>query len=215
MNSQFQILTSDNQEQRVVEYEKQLKEYEQLKKQRNYEKCGVPEKFYTDSIDTYVPFSPEEEKNKAGVVAFIENPQNHILLLCGQNGNGKTHLACSVLRVHSGLYTTASKICIEYESATGFNAIRTREELLISLSKCSMLVIDECGKYTLNPDLERFLLSQIITSRYENNRPTVLVTNENKKKYIEFLGKSVFDRMTEVCITLDFTGKSKRQEFRK
>jgi DNA replication protein DnaC len=78
-----------------------------------------------------------------------------------------------------------------------------------------MLVIDECGKYTLNPDLEKFLLSQIITSRYENNRPTVLVTNENKKKYIEFLGKSVFDRMTEVCITLDFTGKSKRQEFRK
>ena len=210
MNSQFQILISDNHKKRVEEYERQQEEYEKEEMQKYYENTGVPEKFYKKTIDSYVAQTEEEKRNKAAIIGFKAKPGNKILLLCGANGNGKTHLACAVLRDTGGVYTTASKICIEYESATSYHAARTREELLLCLSKCRMLVIDECGKYTLNPELEKFLISQILMARYENDRPTILITNENKKKYIEFLGKSVFDRLLDSCTTLDFTGKSKR-----
>ena len=40
-------------------------------------------------------------------------------------------------------------------------------------------------------------------------------TVERKKEFIEFLGKSVFDRLTEVCSTLEFTEESKRKLYRK
>jgi len=78
-----------------------------------------------------------------------------------------------------------------------------------------MLVIDECGKYFLNSDLEKFLLIQIVCGRYENNKPTVLVTNANKKAFIDFMGKAVYDRLTEVCSTVEFDFESKRKSLRK
>ena len=182
MNSQFLILISNEQEKRVEEYEKQLEELKNQEMQKNYENTGVPEKFYKSTIDTYTAQTEEEKRNKAAIIGFKAKPGNKILFLCGMQGNGKTHLACAVLRETGGIYTTACKICIEYESATSYHAARTREELLISLSKSRMLVNDDCGKYTLNPELEKFLISQILMARYENDRPTFLITNVNKKK---------------------------------
>ena len=74
-----------------------------------------------------------------------------------------------------------------------------------------MLVIDECGKYIVNEKLEQFILAYIFSTRYENDLATGAATNAEKKTFLEFLGKSVYDRFTEVCIALDFTGPSKRK----
>lgn len=198
-------------DQRVSQYEKQLEENELLSKQRKYESSGVPEKFWKESFET---FSTESEKDKAvydKVKQFSEKPANRVLILCGENGNGKSHLASAVTRVCGGEYILSSMLCVKYDSATGYKADMTREQVLLHYSKIKMLVIDECCKYFLDENLEKFLLMQIIIMRYENNLPTVLGTNANKQAFIQFLGKAVYDRLTEVCTTIEFNEESKRK----
>ncbi len=196
---------------KVLEYERQQEKICQDKLYEAYKNCGVPEKFFKTSLDMYIVKTEEEKHNLETVREFAKNPQNRILVLCGNNGCGKTMLSCGALRECGGEYVTSSQLCIEYEAATSYHSKRTREEILRHYSKVSpILVIDECGKYTLNPDLEQFILSYILCTRYENNLASDVVTNGEKKEFLGFLGKSLFDRLTEVCTTLDFTGESKR-----
>ena len=200
---------------KVDEYEKQKERIRQEKLYEDYKTCGVPSKFFETSLATYITETDEEKKNLETVIDFAENPKNRILVLCGNNGRGKTLLSCGALRECGGEYVTSSQLCIEYEAGTSYHAKRTREEILNHYSKVApILVIDECGKYTLNPQLEQFILSYVLCTRYENNLASVVVTNGEKKKFLEFLGKSLFDRLTECCTTLDFTGESKRLERR-
>lgn len=203
-------------EEGVVKYEEERKKQEEEQKYRQYKiYSGVPAKFFDSSIDTYLPQNEVEDKIKQTVIEFIKNPKNRVLIFSGNNGNGKTHLGCAAIRELAGKYLTASDLCIEYDSCGSYNSKLTRTGLLRELYSYSLLVIDECGKYTLNPELEKFLLANIISSRYERNLPTILITNAKKKEFVEFLGKSVFDRLTEVCTTIEFNGESKRSWFRK
>ena len=199
-------------DEKFAAYERQQELYRLQEKYERYKKSGVPAKFFKESLDTFIAKTNEEKKNLKTVREFTENPKNKILLLCGNNGNGKSHLLSGIIRKCGGEYITSSQLCVEYEAATSYHSERTKEQILRHYStEVSMLVIDECGKYTLNEKLEQFLLVYIFCTRYEYDLPSGAGTNADKKEFIEFLGKSFFDRCTEVCTTLDFTGPSKRQ----
>ena len=199
----------------VAKYEEQQKKINREKAYEDYKSSGVPSKFFESSLDTFNAETDEEKRNLETARDFAKNPKNRIIVMCGNNGNGKSHLSCGMLKVCGGEYVTSSQLCIEYEAAISYHAKRTREEMLKHYTKVSpLLVIDECGKYTVNPALEQFILSYILCTRYENNLASDVVTNDEKKGFLSFLGKSLYDRMTEVCTTLDFTESSKRLERR-
>lgn len=194
----------------VEEYEKQQQEALKKKKHNLYKQSGVPYKFFEESFDTFVATADDEIMQKKKVKDFADNPCNKVLILTGNNGTGKSHLGCSVIRQCGGVFKNSTELCIEYESGGDYNAKKNRLEILDYYIHLRMLVIDECGKYTVKQDTERFLLSYIVNNRYENDLPTVLITNGGKKEFVEFLGKSTYDRLCEVCTTVDFLGKSKR-----
>ena len=196
---------------KLVDYELELKKIQDQKDYEKYKNSGVPAKFFESSLDTYITDTEEEKRNLKIVRDFTHDPKNKILLLCGNNGNGKSHLLSGIIRACGGEYITSSQLCVEYEAAISYHSKRTREEILNHYTKLKLLVIDECGKYTLNEKLEQFILSYIFSTRHENDLATGAATNADKKEFIEFLGKSFFDRCTEVCTTLDFTEPSKRQ----
>lgn len=196
---------------RFNEYERQQEEIKKQVDFERYKNSGVPDKFFKTSLDTFIAETEEEKRNLSVVKDFTEEPRNKILLLCGNNGTGKSHLLSGITRACGGEYITSPQLCVEYEAAISYHSKRTREEILRHYTKVYMLVIDECGKYTVNEKLEQFLLSYIFLTRYENDLASAAATNGDKKGFIEFLGKSVFDRCSEVCTTLDFTGASKRR----
>ena len=179
-----------------------------------YKNSGVPKKFFSADFDSFVAGNEVESMQRIAVEKYCKQPGNKVLILCGRNGNGKSLLGCCVIKNFGGRYVWSSKMCVEYEAGTSYHAKRTREELLDFYSNLPMLVIDECGKYTLDEEVEKFILSYIIVARYENNLPTVLITNAEKKDFVDFLGKAVFDRLTEVCISLEFKEESKRKSMR-
>ena len=198
-------------DERFKEYERQQEEIKRQAYYERYKESGVPAKFFKTSLDTYIAETEEEKRNLSIVRDFTKNPRNRILLLCGNNGTGKSHLLSGIIRAYGGEYITSSQLCVEYEAAISYHSKRTREEILRHYVTVEMLVIDECGKYTVNEKLEQFILSYVFSTRYENDLASAAATNAEKKGFLEFLGKSVFDRCSEVCTTLDFTGASKRR----
>ena len=181
--------------------------------QKRYEMSGVPKKFYAHSLDTYVAHNAFQESLKAQVSAYIADAGNKMLLFYGNNGNGKTHLACAIVRALGGCYTTSFKLCIEYEAGSDFKAKRSRPEVLDFYVAQKMLVIDEIGRFS-DEKTEKVIIPAIINMRYEDNLPTVIVSNLSKKEIVEYFGKATYDRMTETCTSIEFKSKSMRQEFR-
>ena len=201
-------------DQKFIEHEAQMKKWEEEEAQKRFEESGVPEKFWFESFDTF-------EKNSANgkaletAIDFANNPRNRVLIFHGLNGTGKSHLLSSIIRVAGGEYITSSMLCMKYDSAIGYKAKLNREEIIdYYIKRKGVLVIDECCKYFLNKDLEKFVLLTIICGRYENNRATALGTNSDKQPFMEFLGRAVFDRMTECCTTIQFDWESRRKERR-
>lgn len=175
----------------------------------------MPEKFFKSGFDTFATETDKELEAKNVVEAFAKKPENRVLILCGNNGNGKTHLACAAEREAGGEYITSSMLCVKYDSAIGFKADMSREEILRHyIYARGVLVIDECCKYFVNQDLEKFVLSTIVCGRYENDLASLLVTNGEKKQFLSFLGKAVYDRCTEVCTVVEFNWESKRKSRR-
>lgn len=200
---------------KVAEYEKLQEEMQKKERFESYKKSGVPEKFYETTIDSYNAVTEEENKIKTTIKDFAADPKNRVLICHGENGNGKSLFGCGVIREAGGEYVLSSDICVEYEAATSYHAPRSRIEILKHYAKVKgVLVIDECCKYTLNPELEKFIDSYIVCARYENNLPTDLITNSNKKDFIDFLGKAVFDRFTQVCTSIEFKEPSYRKNLR-
>lgn len=195
----------------VDKYEKQQKKMELERAYDNYIKSGVPSKFFEKGLRDFIAESDSDKKNQKTVVEFAQKPERRMLIMYGNQGTGKTHLGCGIIKNYGGVYTTASTLCVEFEAATSYHAKRSRMEILQFYTTEKLVVIDECNKYQLNPELERFLLSYIICNRYENDLPTVLITNTPIKPFIEFLGKTAYDRLKEVCTTLSFEGESKRK----
>ena len=106
----FDLSTLVTDEKKVEEYERQLEENERLAEQKSFEASGVPEKFWKESFET---FSTDSEKDIVvydTVKKFAENPANRVLILCGENGNGKSHLASAVTRVCGGEYILSSML---------------------------------------------------------------------------------------------------------
>ena len=215
---QFEIVDGFNAvaDSEVTAYENKIKEE---RKQQNYESnSGVSKRFFHVSLDTYKAETDEEKKALEESRKLVERIKigdcDETFLLYGQFGTGKTHLGCSIIRECGGLYTTSFKLLIEYETCTDFKAKETKIQMLEKYSKEPVLVIDEIGR-GIKENTEREILSYIINQRYENELPTVLITNMDKAKLCNFLGKAIFDRFKECCVSVEFTGESKRQGLRK
>lgn len=158
--------------------------------------------------------SVKKLSEKKEMMCIYVGNERHLYLTKDFIVTHNTHLLSGIIRECGGEYVTSSQLCVEYEAAISYHSKRTREEILRHYTTVSLLVIDECGKYTLNEKVEQFILAYIFCTRYENDLATGAATNAEKKSFIEFLGKSVYDRFTEVCTTLDFTGPSKRKDRR-
>ena len=208
----IEIPTYDSE--KVKEYEEMEAKIEKEKHFEMYKNSGVPEKFFKEGFETYLAESESEKSALDVVLRFASNPTNKVLIFCGNNGNGKTHLGCSVIREFGGEYVTSSFICIKYDSAIGFKTKFSREEIIDHYIRVPMLVIDECCKYFINSELEKFLLVQIVCGRYENDKPTILISNAKKEEFISFMGKAVYDRLSECCTTITFDWESKRKQKR-
>ena len=177
----------------------------------------VPERYWSESIDTYKTDTEERRKAKAKAESFIQAVKCgkfQTLVFLGTVGTGKTHLASGIVYECGGFYRLAPAIVEEIRRAKSFNAKETEADILDTYGRASLLVIDEIGRGVVAAE-EQYMLYQIINERYNRRKPTVLISNQTKKDFLNYVGIAAADRLTESAQVVEFTGQSYRAVIRR
>lgn len=133
------------------------------------------------------------------------------LILVGNNGVGKTHLACSIANklIENGtpvIYGTLINLLAELRNSYDIDNNISEMEIIKLYENVDLLIIDDLGKEKPSEwGLEK--LFTIINSRYENNLPVIITTNYNQNSLVERLSlngeietaKSIISRLYEMC----------------
>lgn len=133
------------------------------------------------------------------------------LILTGNNGTGKTHLACSIANelIKNGIpiiYGTLINLLAELRNSYDVDNNISEIEIIKLYENVDLLIIDDLGKEKPSEwGLEK--LFTIINSRYENNLPVIITTNYNQNSLVQRLSvngeietaKSIISRLYEMC----------------
>lgn len=133
------------------------------------------------------------------------------LILVGNNGVGKTHLACSIANklIENGIpviYGTLINLLAELRNSYDTENNISEMEIIKLYKNVELLIIDDLGKEKPSEwGLEKVFT--IINSRYENNLPVIITTNYNQNSLLERLSlngeietaKSIISRLYEMC----------------
>lgn len=172
----------------------------------------IPERFREKDFSTFSIKDRGDEKAIKIAKAFcadIAAKATTALIISGDVGTGKTHLACAILQAVGGRYVLSAKIESDFNASKAFGAEETFDTVLKKYSGVPLLVIDEVGRESNGKDAQ-FSLYQIINARYNRNLPTVLITNFERAELVRYIGIATIDRLTEGLRTITLTGKSKR-----
>lgn len=123
------------------------------------------------------------------------------LIMSGSVGTGKTHLASSIIDqcVKSGKNVRLAKLIdiVRSMKSTWRKDSETDESDLISLlCGYDLLIIDEIG-VQFGSDTEKMFIFDIIDGRYENMKPTMLISNLDLAGIKDLVGERVIDRLRE------------------
>ncbi|AJO76478.1 ATP-binding protein [Pseudomonas sp. MRSN 12121] len=134
---------------------------------------------------------------------FVDHYQaGRNLLLLGNVGTGKTHLATSiaqqVIRQHgaTAVITSAAEIIRVFKGAMDRNAGYTDRDVLADLAEIDLLCIDEVGAQA-GTAYELSVLHEVIDRRYQLIKPTVVISNMDAKGLGQYIGDRALDRLRE------------------
>lgn len=191
-----------------------LKEKEQLQQAKAF----IPERFAVRTWDKFVVDKDNQEAYKIcrEYSAGLSKETKSGLLICGDVGVGKTHLAVAILSTAFRKGISAAMVYIPDLLAELRKEMQDDEKkgLADKVRSRRFLVLDDLGAEKASEWTEQEL-ARLINYRYENMLPTVITTNLTRKELIEKLGQRGADRLNQMCSPVLIFGKSRRIEMRK
>jgi len=152
---------------------------EKRKAIQKWRSMNIGEKYYESAFDNFRAYNDELSGHLETCRAFAENPDGKLVMI-GKNGNGKTHLAVSVLKKLGGAIYTAADIAINIRSA--YNGGESSEkEIFDELCSVPLLVIDEVEKIK-ESEWKNYWMSHVIGKRYNRMLPIIIIANCHVKK---------------------------------
>ena len=204
---------SDERDSEIAEMERKQAEREKIERYKRQ----APERYWNERLDTYKAKTESQIKAKTAALNFIDAVDCGAfcsLIFIGTAGTGKTHLALSIIRECGGLYRLSPNIVEELRHAKSFTAKESEAEILDYYGRVRLLVIDEIGR-GVAADEEQYMLYQIINERYNRRKPIILISNQTKKDFLNYIGIAAADRLTESAQVVEFTWKSYRAILRR
>jgi DNA replication protein DnaC len=180
--------------------------------------AGVPRRFMECSFSSY---EADTDKKRAVLEAcknyaksFPTNlDRGANLLMLGNPGTGKNHLATAVFRNvvlqgYTVLKVTAAQYLDEFWKI-GFDG---REDWLVGLGKIDLLMIDEIGRAS-DGKAAGDAFFRLINARYDAQKPTVVASNLDAKQLEQLMGIAAYDRLKQGGSTrLTFDWESHRSQ---
>lgn len=204
-------------------------EQERIKAQARQElalKLGsalIPKRFTGKTLAGYLAASPGQKEALRICSKYADKfseiaSTGRCLLLLGKPGTGKTHLGVAIAAEimkktdATAVYRTIGTVLQEIRATYSKGSERTESQILSGLIGPSLLVLDEIGVSKENPsDFELTTLFSIINGRYEQMRPTVIISNLDAAMLPDAMGERCFDRLREGgAIAVPFEWESQR-----
>lgn len=183
--------------------------------------ANIPKRFAESSFDNYeesVANSKAKRLCKAYADKWLDRKaKGGGLVLCGKPGTGKNHLACAianqVIEEHQDevLLTTALRIARKVKATWAKDSTESEWEAMAVYVEPELLVIDEIG-VQFGSEAEKIILFEIINTRYEEMKPTILISNLSQEELGAYIGDRIIDRMREgggVMIAFDWESHRK------
>lgn len=169
------------------------------------ERSGVPRRFQVHALADFIPPTPAAERTLAAIRAYADDFPAHCdagrsVVMAGRTGTGKTMLACSVCRhivMEHGMscrYAAAYHIVRDIKDTYGGNG--SEREIVRGYVEPALLVVDEVG-VQYGTDAEKLLLFEVLNGRYEDMKPTIVISNLEPKGIGDYLGDRVMDRLMD------------------
>lgn len=213
----LQTMTPEEMAAHDEEIERQERQQAEREKWERYKKSGVPERYYNESLDTYKITNDMQATAAKSVTNFlhaVKCGEFKSLVMIGNAGTGKTHLACAIIRETGGKYRTAPEIVEEMRRTKAFSANETEGDIIDYYGRVKLLVIDEIGRGISAID-EKYMIYQLVNARYNTRKPTVLISNLMKSDFLQYIGVAAADRLVESAEVWELNGESYRKELRK
>lgn len=177
---------------------------------------GIPRRFQDRTLDSYKA-ETEGQKRALQIARKMAggNPNDGVsLVFCGKPGTGKTHLACGIAHewIQAGtpaLFATVLAAIRHIKSTYNRESEITEEQAIDVFTRTELLILDEIG-VQLGTEHEKMLLFEIINERYQQMRPTILISNLTRDELTDYLGDRVMDRFRESGAVVAFDWQSYR-----
>lgn len=123
------------------------------------------------------------------------------MILRGNPGTGKNHLAIAIARViadqgYTALLLTVGELIARVRATWSRDSPETEDDVVRRFADVDLLVLDEIGRQH-GSESERLTLFQVIDGRYRLMRPTVVITNLPADQIPDYLGVAAYDRLRE------------------
>ena len=174
-------------------------------------RAGVPENLCHATFENWIAESEVEEAHLASAREFTK-VRRGFLLLIGELGTGKTHLAAAITRhFRNPLFTKQSEMLRRLRD---FYRDKTARNPVDQAQDADLLVLDEIGLSGGGSD-EFPMLHDVLDHRYNERKPTVLTGNVTLNQLQAVIGERMADRLRESAFAvLVFGGGSRRREAR-
>lgn len=187
--------------QRINREEAKRRELESKMKQ-----TAIPLRFQDRTLNNYIADTDQKKHALAMARDFADNFDDVLktgrsLIFTGDVGTGKTHLstgiAHQIMREGKAPLFTSVINAIRFVKETYHRDSQMSERQAIkTFIEPDLLILDEVG-VQFGSDTEKLILFDIINGRYENMRPTIIISNLSLAKLSEYLTDRVIDRLRE------------------
>lgn len=182
---------------------------EQQKIERIMGSGGVSERFRSRTFATFqaTPATKQAvDLCKRFCSAVKLDPKVPGLLLKGNCGTGKTHLAVSILRETAeagipGMFVVVPDLLAKMRASFSLRDGKA-DELLKAAKDAAVLVLDDLGAEDPKPWVPE-LIYVLINHRYEHMLPTVITTNCGGKELEAVFGRRIVSRLSEMTVPVN------------
>lgn len=183
-------------------------------------KSGIPARFRERTLENYRT-EVDKQKFALGVAkrmtrAIMDEPQKGAsLVLCGNPGTGKTHIACAIGHeligaLRSVHFSTVLAAIRHVKETYRRDSDRSEKNAIDDLCSPDLLILDEIG-VQVGSEHEKMVLFEIINERYQECKSTILISNLNREELTAYLGERVMDRFSESGAVIAFDWSSYRK----
>lgn len=186
--------------------DKQTREVAHKKLLARMDKAGIVKRFAEKS---FANFNCENQGQRTALMIAkayatefaLQVADGRCLVMVGNAGNGKTHLAVAILKEimaqgFTGKYTTVYEAIEAIRETWRPGAAESEGAVVKRMAEVDLLILDEVG-VQYGKESEQIELFKILNRRYNAVLPTVVISNVTGDDLKRYLGERVYDRLRE------------------